>query len=246
MELDFLKHGTVLYLKSDENGPNDVSHDGKTYYRHLDRLYIPDEPSKLTRQNIIDISEMRIIMAKYIIDRNYTQRILKELYEKCTKGKSDFNFFDLGCGDGNLFEYLKTIPENNIPKRLFGVDILSSAIELSSKKFEILCNGSSFLLSDNNELPFDTNYFDSGIANFVLHFNFPKVEIKEMHRVFKPDGVFAYNDYLFKKYPLHYMDTKRMFQDVGFFVQEFIISVPQIRDNKRIYKEQAIVCCTKM
>lgn len=92
------------------------------------------------------------------------------------------NVLDLGSGSGR---YLMKIKKG----KMFLVDFSEEMIELAKEKAKQKKISAEFFVSDLKKLPFEDNFFDSGISMSALHCLIPKdqkLAVKELYRVLKP------------------------------------------------------------
>ena len=96
--------------------------------------------------------------------------------------KPGTRLLDIGCWDGRLLELIR---QAGLYQELYGIDILSEAIE------NVRLKGFNAQMVDlNNEtLPFPENYFDTITLLAVMEHLFdPYSVIGEIHRVLRPSG----------------------------------------------------------
>jgi ubiquinone/menaquinone biosynthesis C-methylase UbiE len=90
---------------------------------------------------------------------------------------------DLGCGNGDSFEYFTPY---NSKITWIGLDIASSP-EVNIR----IRNDLLFVAYDGVNIPFDDNSFDVIFSNQVFeHVRYPELLLKETKRVLKPEGYF--------------------------------------------------------
>lgn len=94
------------------------------------------------------------------------------------------NILDVGCGNGYvLLQYARH------GATVTGVDLTSTAIELSRKRFDLAGVRGTFVEIDGEKLPFPDGHFDLVCSMGVLHhISNPKPIINEIYRVLKPGG----------------------------------------------------------
>lgn len=92
--------------------------------------------------------------------------------------KESSNLLDVGCGDGELFRYVKC-------KEMTGIDLSKAKIEMARRQFPHIC----FEIGKAENLPFHANSFENIVCTEVLeHLPDPGPALKEMKRVCKDDG----------------------------------------------------------
>lgn len=107
---------------------------------------------------------------------------------KLSDGKQ--KILDCGCGSGSLCIYLN----KRLGSKTYGVDVSAVGIKLANELAEKANVDSEFKVADiENHIPFEDNYFDLVFMLEVLeHLVYPEKAIKEVSRVLKKDGVFAF------------------------------------------------------
>mgnify|MGYP000854433528 CR=1 FL=1 len=97
---------------------------------------------------------------------------------------SNVSVLDIGCGAGNSTKKISDTGANVI-----GIDFSEKMIlEASSAHSDII-----FKQSDAENMPLDDNSIDIVIANFIVHhLPDPNKVFKEINRVLKPNGKFAF------------------------------------------------------
>ena len=91
---------------------------------------------------------------------------------------------DVGCGNGYvLFQYARNGAE------VTGVDLTSTAIDVSRKRFALGGQAGTFVEIDGEHLPFLDDHFDIVCSMGVLHhISKPETIVDEIYRVLKPGG----------------------------------------------------------
>ncbi|MHA1314120.1 MAG: class I SAM-dependent methyltransferase [Candidatus Helarchaeota archaeon] len=111
---------------------------------------------------------------------DFTKYYQVKVLERC-RGKK---ILEYGCGSGSL-----AIPLAFIGKKIIGIDISESGIEVAKKqKRENNLNNIDFFVMDAEEMSFDDNSFDVVCGTGILHHLNIKNAIKEIKRILKSDG----------------------------------------------------------
>lgn len=108
--------------------------------------------------------------------------IAQTLYDLLTP-QPNGTYFDVGCGTGNY-----TIAIANKGVNLYGIDPSDVMIEQAKDK----SNKVQWILGNAENLPFDDNHFDGGLATLTLH-HWDSIEkgFTEIKRVLKPNAHFV-------------------------------------------------------
>jgi hypothetical protein len=148
-------HKNVLFwTEKTVDAPKTLLYNGREYTRYMDRIYIPEKPSQIDSDTIINLSEVRSKMSDHVIDKAYTQEVLNKIYLEATQSRSGLRVMDFGGGDGNILEMVLELPIEKRPLEIMIGDISRSSIAVSKKKLEDMQMGSSVLISSQGGLPF--------------------------------------------------------------------------------------------
>lgn len=118
-------------------------------------------------------------------------RYPQDIYENILKAhvNSEITWLDIGCGHNLLqpWRYQEEKKLINGCKTIIGIDYSL----LSLKKHKTIHKK---VRGDASLLPFKENSFDLITANMVVeHFYAPEIQIKEIHRILKPGGLFIFH-----------------------------------------------------
>ncbi|MBI5122575.1 class I SAM-dependent methyltransferase [Candidatus Roizmanbacteria bacterium] len=114
---------------------------------------------------------------------NRSLQILKRYKKKNAK------VLDFGCGIGFNIPFIASVFPNVV-----GIDTDKPSVKIALKQLKKLQYDKKILHYNGERLPFKKNSFDIVIANDVWeHTKDPRLMIKEIYRVIKPDGVFLIN-----------------------------------------------------
>lgn len=202
-------------------GPT-FDHEGRTYYRYMDKIYIPKPPAQLNKHDVSTLSEVRIKLGSEIIDHEYSLAVVEHLYSMM-KLPLKSKILDFGCGDGMFCSFVKMKKIEPAFDLIVGADISSFAIKSFNSNHESIsgCDISGVLFDDERNLDFPDDFFDGVISSFVMHFHIYENQFSEIYRVLKRGTSFVYNDYIFHKYKGHSQRVMQSLIDAGFAVSDF-------------------------
>lgn len=118
------------------------------------------------------------------IPNDHTNQVNPTYYvDQVFKQKNVKTVLDLGCGDGRSLDQFKMRKSDIV---WVGLDILSSP-EVDKRARKDKC----FVTYDGVNLPFTSNVFDLIYSNQAFeHIQYPRMVLKEVHRILKPGGFF--------------------------------------------------------
>lgn len=206
-----------LLISKEKKAPA-IKHEGKIYYRYMDMIYIPKKAEELSTEDVIALSEARTMLDKKVIDYSYSKKVINTMLEKI---KPESKIIDFGCGNGLLLEMMndRGFKFDN----LTGLDVseksLKKAENKAHKQKKYKHNTDFILFGKYSSLDLSSDSFDFILSSFVMHFQVSDRQLEELHRVLKPNGLFVYNDFNFKKSPKTTVETIRRLNRIGFDVE---------------------------
>ena len=103
---------------------------------------------------------------------------------KKTNINADTSVLDIGCGAGNSTKKI-----NETGADVIGIDFSEKMVEEANATYQNI----TFKQSDAENIPLENNSKDVVVSNFVVHhFAEPEKVFKEINRVLKPKGKFAF------------------------------------------------------
>lgn len=175
-----------IYLSKRKVNDKAITISNKTYYRFMDKLYIPRPVYKLSSSYVKELNNIREKYITTIIDKNYNKNIIYNIIKYLEINNiTDVRILDFGCGNG----YPGYLIKKEISKsKLFGFDIRKP---LRRKYLNYYDN---IEIKDiNASLPYPNNFFDVITSFFVFHFFIPDTQLNELKRVIKQDGILYFN-----------------------------------------------------
>jgi ubiquinone/menaquinone biosynthesis C-methylase UbiE len=206
-----------LLISKEKKAPA-IKHKGKIYYRYMDMIYIPTKAEKLSTEDVIALSEARTMLDKKVIDYSYSKKVINTLLNEV---EPESNIIDFGCGNGLLLDIMKD--RNFRYESLIGLDVSERSLQKAKNKAKKLSNYKSntnfILFGKYSNLDLSSDSFDYILSSFVMHFQISDRQLEELHRVLKPNGLFVYNDFNFKKSPKTTVETIKRLNRIGFDVE---------------------------
>lgn len=112
--------------------------------------------------------------------------------------RQDSCWLDLGCGDGNTYQYIKNYYPSS---KYYGIDISAESVKIAKKHETQGALSPQFSVYDGQAIPYEEEFFDVIFVSCVFH-HVPVNErenlLQECKRVLKKDGriiVFEHNPY---------------------------------------------------
>jgi hypothetical protein len=174
----------VLKLESKKPGPPSLSHDGTTYYRFMDFLYIQNRDfDDLAPEVVSNLCRAR---AKYPHLISVVNQDVRRIFRALVEILEPMSLLEIGSGKSPIFG----IADCKIDQYILA-DADSEVV-----KHQINLNRNCYKFSDGIcEIPSKDILFDMAIAIFVLHFPFYPNQIAELYKRMKKSGVFIANVY---------------------------------------------------
>ncbi|TDE15464.1 class I SAM-dependent methyltransferase [Dyadobacter psychrotolerans] len=164
---------------------------------------------------------------------------------------------EIGPGNGNHVSELMKLYEITYT----GVDISLTMIEEASRRYseDVLKGNVNFILSDGNQLPFQSDFFDKIFTvNTIYFWKDPVKYASEIYRILKTDGTFnlalATKSFMkklpFTKYGFQLYDKETavsLMSEAGFQVQEIIEQIDITIGNmgQPVERDIMVLICTK-
>tara|TARA_Y100001960_G_scaffold334174_2_gene446375 strand:- start:16630 stop:17322 length:693 start_codon:yes stop_codon:yes gene_type:complete len=201
-----------LLISKDKKSPA-IQHEGKIYYRYMDKIYLPQKAEELSTEDVIALSEARTALDKEVIDCEYSKKVISKLVDMAG---SFSTIVDFGCGNGLIFEVFKEKKIN--PKMFYGLDLSEDSLNKAKNKGRKY--HADFVLFDkDSSLSIETESVEAIVSSFVMHFPVSENQIVELYRILKTNGVFVYNDFNFKKSSTTTIKTITKLKKAGFIVE---------------------------
>lgn len=187
-----------------------------------------------------------------IFDKNHTewQSALENTIDILARNMSlnaDHTLLDLGSGIGSSSLYVG----KKIGCKITGIDQVSGQVAYAQMRAQDqLLKNISFLKASGDALPFDNNSFDRCMSSEVLcHIEEKEPVLKEVYRVLKPKGLFAFTDmieinkpsgnvldffceYTHQPQPMPSLEEyKNLLESQGFVVEGMIDNSHQLKGN---------------
>ena len=189
----------------------------------MDKIYIPDAVSSLSREDTIALSEIRVILDDAVIDYEYSKMVSEYLLASIPIDKRE-HLIDFGCGGGFLIDCISS--DYGI-KKYTGLDLSANTLELIKKKYKTDYETSFSEFPNNGTIELPNNSVSSVVSCFVMHFEIYKEQMMEIYRVLIYGGIFVYNDYNYLKNSKRTSDIITMLTNIGFDVDEHIKTFKQ-------------------
>ncbi len=165
--------------------------EGKTYYRFMKFIYLPQPPEELHTEQVIQVCDLRLNYMEKLVDVKFNSYTMETIADCIRTILTDMNprlkTLDFGCGSGLSSQLLlKYLPNLDI----MGIDASKKAIRYCHEQ-----DLSVMHTSPGGPFPFETASFDLIFAAFVMHFNIDMSALAELRRVLRSTGKFVFNAY---------------------------------------------------
>ncbi len=168
-------------------GPPIIIIKGKSYYRFMKFIYLPQPLEELHTEQVIKVCDLRLDYMDKLLDGKFNKFAMETIAATLTGMNSRLKALDFGCGSGLSSQLLL----NYLPNLdIIGIDASKKAIRYCHEQ------GLSAMHSSPGEpFPFETASFDLIFAAFVMHFNIDVSALAELRRVLRSRGKFVFNVY---------------------------------------------------
>jgi len=196
-----IHEGNVLVWRLNDQGPESIVHEGKTYHRFMDVFYVSEiEIDRLSLGEVISLCRARELNCDAITGTNEK---VKRVFRSAIAQLSPGVVWEIGAGARPLFlgneQFL----------------YLKSDADLESMSGQ---EGQKFCFSENeSRVGVDSGTVDVAVAVFVLQFNFYSEQIDEIIRCLSPGGIFLANVY--RRTPASRSRLKSQFLEKGLVLE---------------------------
>lgn len=182
--MKLIAHSENLLVNEGSPGPRTIEHDGWTWYRFMDYLYVPTPPSEMEPDLVQEVCELRLRERSRVLDQRLHDTVQAAMIDLVRDaGITPDRILDFGTGSGEAIEVLKTFT----PKVL-GCDMSARSLAAAQRP-------NTVVVAPEGPLPFATGAFDLVHALFVVHFKVPTPMVRELRRCAASDGFFVANCY---------------------------------------------------
>lgn len=172
-------------------GPPTIILQGKTYYRFMKFIYLPQPPEKLHIEQVIKVCDLRLDYLGQLVDVKFNDFAIETMVDHIrstfTSTNACLKVLDFGCGSGLSSQLLLNYLPNS---DMMGIDVSKKAVHYCQEQ-----GFSAIHSSHGKQLPFETASFDLIFAAFVMHFDIDTLALAELGRVLRPQGKFVFNVY---------------------------------------------------
>ena len=177
-------HGPNLLVNHDHHGPRTIEHDGRIWYRFMDRLYVRTPPAEMEPDLVQEVCELRLLERNRVLDQSLHKAVQVAMLDLVRDlGIAPERILDFGTGSGESLETLKALTP-----RVLGCDMSAKTL-ISSRR------SNTIAVKPEGPLPFTTGAFDLVHALFVMHFKIPATMLRELRRCSTSDGFLVANCY---------------------------------------------------
>jgi len=202
-----IHEGNVLVWRSNDQGPEYIVHEGKTYHRFMDIFYVSEiEIDRLSLGEVISLCRARELNCDAITGTNEK---VKRVFRSAIAQLSPGVLWEIGAGARPLF----------LGNEQFVY--LKSDADLESMSGQ---DGRKFCFSETeSRVGVESGSVDVAVAVFVLQFTFYSEQIDEIIRCLSPGGIFLANVY--RRTPTSRNRLKSQFLEKGLVLE--VISDPK-------------------
>lgn len=170
--------------------PYYLRYEGEEYYRYMNALYAPSLPENLNSDQVVKLCELRNMYSGLTIDESFNRSLAKSVCDYISdhfNPSSEFSILDFGCGDGLSLQLMQ---DEGLKGDFVGCDLSRNSVETATKR-----GFKAFHFVSGDKWDLHGKRFDCATAFFVMHFDIPIADIRELRKHVKHGAPFIFNIY---------------------------------------------------